>query len=108
MSRYRDPKATPKFHVISGDYTVTFYCQSCRVPLSRFCNTVLSYDASLCPWDVDRVAAESVRIRVAVRMDGRVDWGYCLPPAEPGDRGSFVAWAWPKPEGYPTVEDCDA
>lgn len=115
MSRYRDPKATPKFHEIASDYAETFYCQSARVPLAEFAANCVQDEEAGGRWDggcrevtVDNVTSEAVLIRVAFRMDARVEWACSLWPAEPGDRGSFIAWAWPKPEGYPTVEDCDA
>jgi hypothetical protein len=103
-------KREPCLHFISSDYG-TFYAQSCRASLLYFAAAV-SEDIgphgndSFYSVDPSTVENEAVRIRCAVRLDGRMpECRYCLVDATPGDRGAFVAWAWPPPSGdYPRVD----
>jgi len=101
----------PKFHRCDcEDYA--FCCQSVRVPLAEFaaqCIREPLEDAARSEAAAE-IAEQAVRIRVAVRMDGCMDSNYDLAPAKPGDRGLFVAWAWPPPPecDYPRVEEAEA
>jgi|GEM_PF-4604651 len=89
----------PKFHyVYSDDYA--FCCQSVRVPLAEFAAECIREPLE----DADRaetaaeIAAQAVCISIAIRRSGHMEDDPEVWPAAPGDRGSFVAWAWPPPE----------
>lgn len=98
----------PKFHYVYGE-EYAFCCQSVRVPLEEFAEEASLYGVEDCFGSAPPavVAEQAVRIRIAIRRDVHSFSGSAIVPASSGDRGSFVAWAWPPPpkEDYPRVEE---
>lgn len=83
--------------------------QSIKVPLEEFISNCRAERYREYLPDTSNIENEVVKVRVAVRLDSRSDYPFCIWPANLGDKGAFIAWAWPRPYEfkYPILQETE-